>query len=54
MAYKVLTANQAPDHSTISRFREDNEAHIKTVFLEILRLCGAGLPQRMVTDLRDA
>jgi len=44
VAYKVITANQYPDHSTISRFRKDNEAHLKTLFLEILRLCAeAGL-----------
>jgi transposase len=39
VAYKVLTANQAPDHCTISRFRKDNESHLKSIFLEILRLC---------------
>jgi len=44
VAYKVVTANQYPDHSTISRFRKDNQSHLKTLFLEILRLCaGAGL-----------
>jgi len=39
VAYKVITANQLPDHSTISRFRKDNQSHLKTLFLEILRLC---------------
>jgi transposase len=44
VAYKVITANQSPDHSTISRFRKDNQSHLKALFLEILRLCGeAGL-----------
>ncbi|MFC1676528.1 transposase [Planctomycetota bacterium] len=44
VAYKVITANQSPDHTTISRFRKDNQSHLKTLFLEILRLCGeAGL-----------
>ena len=44
VAYKVITANQYPDHSTISRFRKDNESHLKKMFLEILRLCAeAGL-----------
>ena len=44
VAYKVVTANQYPDHTTISRFRKDNQSHLKTLFLEILRLCGeAGL-----------
>ena len=39
IAYKVITANQYPDHSTISRFRKDNQSHLKRLFLEILRLC---------------
>ena len=39
MAYKVITANQCPDYSTISRFRQNNQEHLKTLFLEILRLC---------------
>jgi transposase len=44
VAYKVITANQLPDHTTISRFRKDNESPMKTLFLEILRLCAdAGL-----------
>jgi len=44
VAYKIVTANQCPDHSTISRFRKDNQSHLKKLFLEILRLCAeAGL-----------
>jgi transposase len=44
VAYKVITANQSPDHCTISRFRKDNEAHLKRLFLDVLRLCAeAGL-----------
>lgn len=39
VAYKVITANQYPDHSTISRFRKGNQSHLKKLFLEILRLC---------------
>ena len=39
IAYKIITANQYPDHSTISRFRKDNQSHLKKLFLEILRLC---------------
>jgi transposase len=39
IAYKVITANQYPDHTTISRFRKDNESSMKKLFLEILRLC---------------
>lgn len=44
VAYKVVTANQYPDHSTINRFRKDNQSNLKKLFLEILRLCAeAGL-----------
>jgi transposase len=44
VAYKVITANQRPDHTTINRFRKDNQSHLKKLFLEILRLCAeAGL-----------
>jgi transposase len=39
VAYRILAANQAPDHCTISRFRKDNESHLKALFLEALRLC---------------
>jgi transposase len=39
VAYKVVTANQYPDHTTISRFRKDNQSYLKKLFLEILRLC---------------
>ena len=39
VAYKVISANQSPDHSTISRFRKDNESNLKDLFLEVLRLC---------------
>ena len=42
--FSVITANQKPDHVTISRFRKDNEAEFKGVFVEILQLCSeAGL-----------
>ncbi len=44
VAYKVVSANQHPDHTTINRFRKDNQSHLKKLFLEILRLCAeAGL-----------
>lgn len=44
VAYEVISANQSPDHTTISRFRKDNEANLKNLFLEVLRLCSqAGL-----------
>lgn len=39
VAYKVITANQQPDFSTISRFRQSNEKELKGLFVEVLRLC---------------
>lgn len=52
VAYRVLAANQTPDHCTISRFRKDNESHLKALFLEALRLCvEAGLVKFGVVSL---
>jgi transposase len=46
IAYRVITANQAPDHATIARFRVDHEAALGHLFGEVLRLCAAaGLTQ---------
>jgi hypothetical protein len=41
VAYRVIAANQVPDHATIARFRVDHEAAIKHLFDEVLRLCAA-------------
>jgi len=42
--YRVITGNEKPDHCSISRFRTANEAWMKQLFVEILRLCAeAGL-----------
>lgn len=44
VAYRIITANQTPDHATIARFRSDHEQLIKHLFDEVLRLCAeAGL-----------
>jgi len=44
IAFKVITANQKPDHSSISRFRKDNSKELAGLFVQILRLCAeAGL-----------
>jgi len=44
IGFKVITANKAPDHSSISRFRQSNEEDVGKIFIEVLRLCGeAGL-----------
>jgi transposase len=41
IAYRVVTANQAPDHSTIARFRADHEVALAHLFGEVLRICAA-------------
>src|SRR3954467_8035471 len=39
IAFRVITANQAPDHATIARFRVRHEAAIAELFGEVLALC---------------
>jgi transposase len=39
MAFRVLTANQQPDHSRISEFRRRNLDVLRHLFVQILRLC---------------
>ena len=44
VAFRVITANQAPDHATIARFRVRHEAALGELFGEVLALCAqAGL-----------
>lgn len=44
IAYRVITANQVPDHATIARFRADHETALGELFGQLLRICaGAGL-----------
>jgi transposase len=44
VAFRVITANQAPDHATIARFRARHEDAIGELFGEVLALCArAGL-----------
>jgi transposase len=44
VAFRVIAANQAPDHATIARFRADHEDAIEGVFSQALGLCAkAGL-----------
>jgi hypothetical protein len=46
VATRVICANQAPDHTTISRFRQRHEAALASLFGEVLLLCAeAGLVQ---------
>ena len=49
VAFRVITANQAPDHATIARFRVRHEAAIAELFGEVLALCarsGSGQGRR--------
>jgi transposase len=39
VAFRVITANQVPDHATIARFRVRHEAAIADLFGEVLALC---------------
>ena len=44
VAFRVITANQAPDHATIARFRVRHEAALADLFGQVLGLCAeAGL-----------
>ncbi len=44
VAYKVLTAQHKPDHTTIVRFRKDNQKELENLFVHVLNLCAeAGL-----------
>src|SRR3954467_8176327 len=44
VACRVICANQAPDHTTIARFRQRHEAALAGLFGEVLALCAeAGL-----------
>jgi transposase len=44
VAFRVITANQVPDHATIARFRVRHEQAISELFAQVLGLCArAGL-----------
>jgi transposase len=44
VATRVICANQAPDHTTIARFRQRHQSALAELFGEVLSLCGeAGL-----------
>ena len=44
VAFRVITANQVPDHATIARFRVRHERALADLFADVLGLCaGAGL-----------
>lgn len=39
IAFRVVTANQKPDHTVIARFRQANEKALEGLFIEVLKLC---------------
>lgn len=39
VAFRVVAANQRPDHTTIARFRQRHERALASVFTDSLRLC---------------
>src|SRR6266511_4877740 len=41
IAFRVITANAVPHHSTIARFRQANEQALSACFTPVLRLCAA-------------
>ena len=44
IAFKIITANKVPDHSSICRFRQDNGERLGSLFADVLKLCSkAGL-----------
>jgi transposase len=52
VAFRVLAANQAPDHTTIARFRQCHEAALSELFSDVLSLCAeAGLVESRVVAI---
>lgn len=44
IAFRVIAANQVPDHSTIARFRQEHGKRLEQLFTDVLVLCAeAGL-----------
>jgi transposase len=41
IGFRVIAGNLQPDHSTISRFRQENGEELKGLFIDVLRLCEA-------------
>jgi transposase len=53
LAFRVLAANQAPDHVTIARFRVRHETALAGFLVESLRLCAAAGMVRVGTVALD-
>lgn len=41
VAFRVISANRAPDHTTIARFRQGHQDDAVRLFIEVLTLCAA-------------
>jgi transposase len=39
IAFRVIAANQRPDHTTLARFRKTHETALAVLFTDVLRLC---------------
>jgi len=39
IAFRVMAANQCPDHTTLARFRKTHETALAALFTDVLRLC---------------
>jgi transposase len=40
-AFRIITGNDCPDHTTIARFRQAHDEAFKDLFVQVLRLCAA-------------
>jgi transposase len=48
IAFRVIAANQVPDHATIARFRQRHEDAIADLFSSVLGLCAqAGMVESL-------
>ncbi len=55
IGFKVIAANQVPDHCTISRFRKDNGQALEGLFKQMLKLCKeAGLVKVGIVALDES
>jgi transposase len=53
VAYRVIAANQTPDHTTVARFRQRHEQALAGLFGEVLSLCataGIATPTVLAVD----
>ena len=52
VGFRVIAANQAPDHTTIARFRARHQAALSQLFSDVLSLCAdAGLVESRVVAI---